>query len=448
MTAVGPLAAPASRWLMWGLPALIFLIGFLHRAAPGVIAKELMQAFALSGTAIGLLSAMYFYSYAGLMVPGGVLIDSFGPRRVIAVGGAVMGLGSLAMGLAPSAAVLFAGRLLVGVGATVTFTGTLKIAANWFPPAQFGMMSAITATVGVLGALIGGAPLAALAAGVSWRGALVVIGAVTLLAAVVCAAMVRDRPGAPADARGTSLGEALRGTGQVLRNPHTWPPFLCFFFLYAAMGNFFLWSVPYLRDVYGLPTTTAAALYASLPSVALLASGPLTGYLSDRVLHRRKLPYIALAGGQFVVWAIFVLTLGTLPLPGVCALFLALGVVGGAFVLTWPLGAEVNPPALAGSAVAVTNLGGFVGAALTQGPVGAVLDARWTGEMLDGARVYSLASYRGGFAICALFVLAALLISFLLRETRGENVHHRLRPPAPAGSGPRGARAGSGTRSS
>ena len=118
-----PAVSAGRRWLMWGIPALIFLIAFLHRAAPGVIAKELMQAFSLSGTVVGLLSAMYFYSYAGFMVPGGVLIDSVGPRWVIALGGVVMGLGSLAMGLAPSPAVLFAGRLLVGLGAAVTFTG-------------------------------------------------------------------------------------------------------------------------------------------------------------------------------------------------------------------------------------------------------------------------------------------------------------------------------------
>jgi len=84
----------------------------------------------------------------------------------------------------------------------------------------------------------------------------------------------------------------------------------------------------------------------------------------------------------------------------------------------------------------VTNLGGFVGAALTQGPVGAVLDARWTGIMAEGARVYPVASYRGGFAICALFVLIGAAISFRLEETRGENVFHRLA----AGSAPRRAR--------
>lgn len=422
---------------MWGIPALVFLIAFLHRAAPGVIAKDLMQAFGMTGAAVGLLSAMYFYSYAAFMVPGGVLIDSVGPRWVIAGGGLVMGLGSVAMGLAAGPLALFTGRLLVGLGATVTFTGALKIAANWFPPSQFGMMSALTATVGILGALVGSAPFAALVAGVSWRGALILVGATTVIGALLCAALVRDRPprGLEAPARGGSLREMLRGTLQVLRNRYTWPPFLCFFFLYAAMGNFFLWSVPFLRDVYGL-TTTRAALYASLPSMALLASAPMTGYLSDRVLHRRKLPYTVLASGQFLVWLVFLLTLGTLPLRGVCLLFALLGVVGGAFVLTWPLGAEVNPPRLAGIAVAVTNLGGFVGAALTQGPVGAVLDAGWTGTMAEGARVYPVASYRGGFAICALLVLIGAAISFLLEETRGANVFHRLA----AGSAPRRAR--------
>jgi len=420
------------RWVMWGIPALIFLIAFLHRAAPGVIAKDLMQAFGMTGTELGLLSAMYFYSYAGFMVPGGVLIDSLGPRRVITAGGFVMGLGALAMGLAASPPLLFTGRLLVGLGAAVTFTGALKIAASWFPSTQFGMMSALTATVGVLGGLIGSAPLAALAAALSWRSALIIIGAATIAGALLCVAVVRDQPGAARNATvgGPSFRDVMTGTLAVLRNRYTWPPFLCFFFLYAAMGNLFLWSVPFLRDVYGLGATKAA-LYASLPSVALLASAPLTGYLSDRILHRRKLPYTVLATGQFLAWLVFLWTLGTLPLASVCLLFLLLGVVGGAFVLTWPLGAEVNPPRLAGIAVAVTNLGGFVGAALTQGPVGAVLDAGWTGAMLDGARVYPVASYRGAFAACALLVLLGAALSFLLEETRGQNVYHRLRAPRP-----------------
>ena len=96
-----------------------------------------------------------------------------------------------------------------------------------------------------------------------------------------------------------------------------------------------------------------------------------------------------------------------------------MGLAGGAFVLTWPLGREVNPPSLSGIAVAVVNLGGFLGAALTQGPLGAVLDARWTGVSVAGARVYPLAAYHAAFSVCAGFTLVALLVTLGLRETRG-----------------------------
>ncbi len=99
-----------------------------------------------------------------------------------------------------------------------------------------------------------------------------------------------------------------------------------------------------------------------------------------------------------------------------------MGIFSAAFVLTWPIGREVNAPHLAGVAVAVVNLGGFLGAALTQGPLGAVLDARWAGAMVGGARAYPVDAYRAVFAGCAAFVVLAAVLSLFLRETRGVNV--------------------------
>jgi MFS family permease len=414
---------------MWGIPAFVFFFAFLHRVAPGVIVKEIMQAFGATGEIVGLLSAMYFYSYAAFMIPAGVLIDGFGVRRVVAAGSAVMAVGSLAMGLAASQGALMTGRFLVGAGATVTFIGCLKIAADWFPPSHFGTLSAVTATVGILGALGGTLPLAALVALAGWRGAFTVIAALTLAGAAACFLVVRDHPpgASAATTAAPSLGHVLRGVVEVLANRHTWPPFLAFFFFYAAIGNLMLWAVPFLHDIYGLTTTTAAG-YASLVAFALLFSAPLTGYLSDRVLRRRKLPYTVLSGCLFVFWAALALTAGTLPLWGVAALLFGMGAVGGAFVLTWPIAREVNPPQLAGTAVAVSNMGGFVGAALTQKYVGRMLDAGWTGAMVEGARVYPAAAYAGAFKLCAVFVLIAAGMSLLLRETRGRNIYHELHP--------------------
>ena len=412
---------------MWGLPAAIFLIAFFHRVAPAVMARELMQTFHATGTLVGLLSATYFYAYAGLMVPGGLLVDAVGPRRVVSAGGAIMALGTVAMGLAGTSAALFAGRFAVGAGASVVFVGTLKIAAAWFPPERFATLSAVTATVGILGSLVATVPLAALVEAVGWRGAFWIVGVVTLGISVLCLAIVRDTPESDAVAASPlDVRAVVAGTRQVLTNRHTWPPFLAFFFLYSGFGNLLFWGAPYVRDVYTLSSTTAAG-YAAATPLALLASGPLTGWVSDRVVRRRKLPYAVLTVGAFAAWVVFVVTLGALPLRGVYTLFLVMGLLSAAFVLTWPLGREVNPPHLAGVAVAVVNLGGFIGAALTQGVIGAVLDARWTGAEIAGARVYPVDAYRAAFAVCTLFVLAGALVALAMRETRGDNIFDRLR---------------------
>jgi MFS family permease len=414
---------------MWGIPTFLFLFAFFHRVAPGVFAKELMQTFGVTGAVVGLLSATYFYSYAGLMIPAGVLLDRLGVRRVVGAGGLVMGAGTLLMAAAPGSFQLFTGRFLVGAGAAVMFVGALKAATAWFPATYFATLSAATAATGVLGGLVATAPLAWLATGFGWRGALVVVGIVTLAGAVLCLGLVRDQPPERAAVAATpvpSWREVLAGLGRVLGNHDTWPPFIAFFFLYSAINNLFFWVVPYLRDVYGLGMADAG-LYATATSIALLVAGPLTGFLSDRVLRRRRLPFIVLTAVQFVLWVVFVLTLGRLPLWGLYALFFGMGLVGAAFVVTWPLGREVNPPELAGIAVAVVNLGGFVGAALTQGPLGALLDARWTGAMLGGARTYPVEAYQASFAVSAVLILCACLTSFFFRETYGQNVYGRPR---------------------
>src|SRR5438445_790804 len=284
-----------TAWLMWSIPAALFLVAFFHRNAPGVMARDLMETFGVTGAVIGLLSSTYFYSYPGFMIPAGL----------------------------------------------------------------------------------------------------------------------------------------RRGIARVLASAHTWPVFLSFFCLYSALGNLCLWAVPFLRDVYGLATTPAATI-AAATSIALLGSAPLTGFVSDSVVRRRKSPYVALSVALLGVWALFLGTLGAAPLWAVAALFFGLGLFCGVFVPTLPIGREVNPPELAGIAVAVVNLGGFLGAALTQGPLGAVLDARWAGAVTaGGARAYPLDAYRAAFAICTALVLGATLLSLLLRETRGRNVWQELAPGTP-----------------
>ena len=88
--------------VVWGLGAALYLIGFFQRVAPAVITQELMAEFALSAVALGDLSALYFYAYVAIQIPTGVLVDHWGPRRVLAGGGLVAAAGTLLFALAPA----------------------------------------------------------------------------------------------------------------------------------------------------------------------------------------------------------------------------------------------------------------------------------------------------------------------------------------------------------
>src|SRR5256712_6478765 len=131
-----------TAWLMWSIPAALFLVAFFHRNAPGVMARDLMETFGVTGAVIGLLSSTYFYSYAGFMIPGGLLIDAFGARRVVATGGAVMGLGTLAMGAAGGPPLLFAGRVAVGPRAPLALLRAPQNPAGGVPAPPVRLVSA------------------------------------------------------------------------------------------------------------------------------------------------------------------------------------------------------------------------------------------------------------------------------------------------------------------
>lgn len=419
----GPSAA--RRWVIWAVVAAIFVISLFHRVAPAVVARELMGRFGASAVAIGTLAAIYFYVYAALQIPSGLLADRLGPRRLATAGALLMALGSAAFGLAPTLPALYAARFVVGLGASVIFVSGMRLAASWFPPREYGMMSGLMVTAGGLGNLLGTTPLAVMVEALGWPGAFEVVAGATAALAGLAWVVVRDHP---AEMGHVSLEGAvpgrpvsvLEGLYQVLGNRRTWPPFLIFFGLYGTFGTFAgLWGVPFLRDVYGFPARRAAG-YALLLSLGFMVGGPVVGRLSDR-FGTRRLPAVLLSAAGALLWGL--LTVARPPESWLPALYLALGLTGSGVTLTWPLGREVNPPALAGLAVGAVNVGGFVGVALLQVLTGFLLDAAWGGATAEGARVYPLAAYQRAFLLSFLVMGLITLAATRAVETRGRNVY-------------------------
>ena len=410
------------RWTAFVIVGLAYVLSYFHRFAPAAISADLQQTFHASSAELGGLAATYFYVYMVMQIPTGILVDTLGPRRVVAMGGVIAGIGSLLFGTADTIAAASLGRLLVGLGVSVTFISMLKLNAAWFHDRHFATMTGATILLGNAGSLLAAAPLAWALTYVSWRSAFVAVGGFSLLLAVLTWWLVRDHPGEAGlpslreldgkAAHPPHSGHWYDGLKVILKNRATWPGFWVNMGLSGTLFTFAgLWAVPFLRDAYGMDTT-AAARHTTLLLAGFAIGAFFIGKLSDRV-GRRKPVMIAGALAYFLCW-LPMLSGMAMSSSMSYGLFFAMGLSAPSFALTWACAKEVNPHALSGMATSVVNIGGFLGTAIMQPLVGWAIDRAHSAHA-DTPLV--MGDYRIGIAILAGFTLMGLIATLFVRET-------------------------------
>ncbi len=427
----------AARWSIFVVLMLAYLQNYFHRMAPGVLSADLMAAFHTSGTSLGALAAMYFYVYAAMQIPSGVIADTLGTRTGVMMGSLIAGAGAIVFGLAGTIYVAGAGRFLIGLGVAMLFTNIMKSNSMWFSERRFGSLVGLTVLVGNLGAVLSATPLAALLKVYSWRHVMLGVGGTSFLMAALVFLIVRNRPehlGFPSirEMEGHSPTPErsqhwVKDLLDVVRNRHVWTGFVVNIGLggglFAFMG---LWGVAYLRDVFQLERAQAAN-HMTVMMLGCAAGALFFGWFSDWIGYRKPV----MLGGAVIYVAAWLLMLFAPWQPGLAGyvLFAVMGFTGVGVLLINACAKEVCHPALAGMAVSLVNTGNFVGTALLQPAIGWVLDLTWRGTLHDGVRVYAAADYRNGFLVLVAASVASLLMIFAIRETRCRNIALLSAPP-------------------
>ena len=412
-------AARRRRWIVWGSVSGGLLLSLFHRVAPAVIADRLMVDFGVTASAVGALSAVYFYVYVAMQIPTGLLVDSLGSRRTAAAGSLVVALGASLFALAPNLPAAFAGRFLVGLGASVAFVCLLKVVTDWFRPTEFATLAGLGSIVSTAGAAAAATPLAAATEAFGWRAAIAVGAAANLGVAALIWRQVDDR--LPDEAAGEAAATPFRRAATVWRNPQTWLCFAAHFGWFGAYLTFVgLWGVPYLMHVHRFSRVGAANLMIGA-SVAYTAAALGLGILSDR-WGRRKAPMVAAGAVFLAAWLVLVLWPGGRPPTMVTVPAVMIACAAAApNLLCLALAKESNPPEAAGLAMASAN-GGILCAAVLQPFIGAALDFAWRGDVVGGARIYGPAAYQLGFAAFIVFGVVALGAALLARESYCRNI--------------------------
>ena len=152
----------------WLITAVYYFYQYTLRSAPAVMMPELSTAFGLTAAGVASMAGLFYYGYSPFSLVAGVAMDRIGPRRVVPIGAAAVGLGAL-MFASGHTGLANAGRLLQGAGGVFALVGAAYIATTSFPASRAATLIGATQMFGMAGGSAGQflvGPL--IASGVAW----------------------------------------------------------------------------------------------------------------------------------------------------------------------------------------------------------------------------------------------------------------------------------------
>jgi len=375
-----------------------YFLSYFFRNVNAVISRELATQFALAPSDLGLLTATYFLAFAAFQLPLGVLLDHYGPRRVLALLYAIAGIGALIFGLAEGFAMLTLGRALIGLGVAGGLMGAIKAYTLWFPPGRLATLTGLHIAVGGIGGLTATAPVEALLGPLGWRALFYGLAALSAVAALFIAAVVPEKK---LPSQGESLARQAAAFRVVFASAGFWRialPLVLTHAAYQALQG--LWLAPWMYDIAGFDRA-AVARHLFYGATAYAIGSVFFGAASDWLAQRGITHLTVYKFGVVVTLAMFgLLAMGVTRALGVTVAMYGFFSISAA--LAYPLLTVRFAHAMAGRVTTAANLMLFAGSFAAQWGIGAVLrlypvsDGRYAPEgyaaALIGLGVLQLAS--------------------------------------------------------
>src|SRR5882672_837636 len=363
-----------------------YYIAYLFRTINAVMAAPLATELGLGADDLGLLTSVYFLTFAAAQIPIGILLDRYGPRRVQSVLLVVAAIGSALFAVSDHFWMLLVGRALIGLGVASAMTGGLKALVLWFPGDRVPLLNGLMVMLGALGAVTATLPADLLLDWIGWRELFGLFAALTAASAVMIYLIVPEATPVPS-------GAVSAGLRKVYADPRFWrvAPLSasCIGTAWALQG---LWAAQWLKDVEGLDRA-GVVFHLFAMAVALSLGAILLGIAVDQ-LRRRGVgpgPLLGLVAVAFITTQ-FALIL-RLPLPSYLQ-WAVVAAVGAATVLSFAILAEYFPKELAGRANGALNLFHIAAAFIVQYTTGVVLQ-----QWIPQAGHYPEIAYQTAFAL-------------------------------------------------
>lgn len=406
--------------VIWLFFAFLFLFQFLLQSSPSVMVSSLVEHFNTSELGVSILASSFFYTYATLQIPAGILVDRCNIKYIFIVGLTALSLASIYFAHSASFHSAMLTRIIMGIAALPGLVGALYIANQWFPKKYFALFVGLTEMVGLLGAAFGQSILAQGVIHFGWQNTLTTIGMAGLVVTFIGAFIVRENPKVKhreklRKARGdhANANSFLKDLGYLLSSPYVWMSgTVCGigFAIVSAFAGF--WCIPFLVNKFSFSLGHAAMLSALVFASAGIST-PILGSLASKIHNKSSVMmwgFLAL-GVLFLPIVIFT----HLPIAVIITLLCSIGLLSGIYVLPFAMVRDIVPNHINATAMGTTNmLCVIIGAPILQPLIGSILHtARATG--IDTAHSYSIAI---SLMVAAMFASAILCVWLKQLEKR------------------------------
>ena len=416
------LSATWFPWFVCGIGALFYAYEYFLRVTPSVMQTELMHTFSINNALFGFLSACYYYAYTPMQIPVGVLMDHYGPRRLLTVACLFCVFGTLLFSVQVFA-VAALGRFLVGFGSAFAFVGVLKLAALWLPKNRFALIAGLATALGMLGPTLGDILLTPMVHIVGWHDTVFITAIIGVILTGIIWFYVSDQ-GIMKEAsidqdipKVNGLRAQIQHLAHMLKFRQVWLSGLiaaCLFLPITVFAE--LWGIPYLEQAKGLSPVYASWINPLL-FIGFSIGGIVFGYLSDKINRRKG---IIILGNFLALIAVSLLIyVSHLSVLMICVLLFVLGLSTGVEVITFAVSRESVSEHATGTAIAMTNFLTMLGGMIFQPILGQLLDFHALNISHHAVTNLGANDYQFALTVIPVCLLFALILCCFLYETGG-----------------------------
>jgi MFS family permease len=382
-----------------------YFLSFFYRSVNAVIAPALVRELDLSASTIGLLTAIYFMSFAAFQLPLGLLLDRLGPRRVQSVLMLVAAAGALLFALGRSEAELILARAIIGLGASGALMSGMTTIVLWFPRDRVALLNAGFLVAGGFGGLAATWPLEALLGVTGWRELFVLLAVASAAVALLVFTLVPEHRRARPPA---ALRESIGQLRVIYADPAFWrlaaAVGLQVAGIFAIMG---LWGGYWLSDVERAPRARVVDLLLGM-TLSFTLGTIVIGVIGDGLARIGITTERTMSVG-FVIFVAVELLLVFRVIESGFWLLIAIAAFGNLTALAFAFLPARFPEELAGRVLTALNIMTLGSSFLVQWLMGVIVDF-WP-RHADGT--YPAVAYQAAFGTVAALHVVSTLVYFL-----------------------------------